>query len=63
MLTEKHPFEQDPLVGNKELIQKRNNHFFQNFVVDEIFFQCYNNQPQLFRNPILFYIRNHYIFL
>ena len=63
MLTDKHPFEQDPLVGKDELIQKKNNHFFQNFVVDEIFSQCVNNQPLLFIYFILFCIRNHYFFL
>ena len=53
MLTDEHPFGQDPLVGNDELIEDRNNHFFQNFVRDEIFAQCVNDQPQVF---ILFYI-------
>ena len=28
MLTDEHPFGQDPRVGNDELIEGRNNHFF-----------------------------------
>ena len=56
MLADEHPFGQDPLVGSDELIGERNNQFFQNFVVDEIFAQCVNYQPQHFRNSILFYI-------
>ena len=40
MLIDEYPFGQDPLIGNNELIEERNNHFFQNFVVDDIFAQC-----------------------
>ena len=31
MLTNKHPFGQDPLVGKDELIEQRNNNFFSKF--------------------------------
>ena len=40
MLMDEYPFGHDPLIGNNELIEERNNHFFQNFVVDDIFAQC-----------------------
>ena len=51
-----HLGKKDPPVGDDELIEERNNNFFPNFVADKIFAKCVDDQPQLSRKFILFYI-------
>lgn len=55
-LTDEHPFGQDPLGQNDELVRERERLFFQRFRIEEIFSQCVNEQPQLFKDSILFFI-------
>ena len=55
-LTDPHPFGIDPLSNSEQLSRQREDEFYRNFEVTEVFRECVNERPQLFKNAVLFFI-------